>query len=91
MKEMALANLIFVVANSGYALNMILALALVGILTEIRAKIRTKYQIPGNCCDDCCAAYWCLPCVLQQMIWQIWANPNRVPGCGCSVEMAGMP
>lgn len=54
----------------------------------MRYGVRLKYAIPGGGCSDCCASFFCAPCVLTQLQHQLWTRPARDPGCNCGPEFA---
>ncbi|TYZ63537.1 hypothetical protein PybrP1_010177 [[Pythium] brassicae (nom. inval.)] len=45
-----------------------------------RAAIRGRYDIPGSCCGDCCAVYWCSCCAVAQMATHV--KSYRPGSCG---------
>lgn len=34
---------------------------------HVRAVTRERFRIPGDCCTDCCVAFWCSSCALAQV------------------------
>merc|ERR1719397_146681 len=44
-----------------------------------RRSCRARYHIKGNCCDDCCAAYFCTSCVQCQVAREI--QEQSAPPC----------
>jgi len=48
--------------------SSILILILILMVVRTRRQIRKKYNIPGNCCHDCCAAVLCNCCTVSQMM-----------------------
>lgn len=53
-----------------------------------RSAIRKKYNIPSSCCgecEDCCCAYWCFCCSVQQMARHTHDYRAQPVGC-CSGE-----
>lgn len=46
----------------------ILTLIFILMVVRTRRQIRKKYNIPGNCCHDCCAAVLCNCCTVSQMM-----------------------
>mmetsp|Transcript_42092 Transcript_42092/g.71553 ORF Transcript_42092/g.71553 Transcript_42092/m.71553 type:complete len:214 (+) Transcript_42092:267-908(+) len=51
------------------------------VLFQLRSQVRRRLNLPGNCCEDCCCSLWCTPCVVTQLMHQLWARPAEVPGC----------
>lgn len=49
---------------------------------QMRSTVRARYGIDGNCCGDCCGAFWCLPCVVQQVLLEM-TSMNEFPGACC--------
>ena len=67
------------IASTPFTLLAFFAVLLFAIyaLTNARYHMRLKYRIPARCCkskscnhgcDDCCCAFWCMPCVICQMM-----------------------
>lgn len=38
---------------------------------HLRNKTRVQFNIPGSCCCDCCAAFWCSCCSMAQIATHI--------------------
>jgi Cys-rich protein (TIGR01571 family) len=65
----------------GFALVLFIALyvftwgfgGIVGVifLWQARTKARERFQIPGSCCGDYCAACWCGCCAMAQLATHI--------------------
>jgi Cys-rich protein (TIGR01571 family) len=34
---------------------------------QLRSKVRTTFQLPGNCLTDCCVSFFCSSCAIAQM------------------------
>ena len=56
----------------------------------VRREVRTKYEIPEQCCpgvEDCCCAFWCLGCT-QCQIWRhiTGGTAAGAKGCGCTED-----
>eukprot|EP00616_Rhizochromulina_sp_CCMP1243_P010081 CAMPEP_0118981704 /NCGR_PEP_ID=MMETSP1173-20130426/31136_1 /TAXON_ID=1034831 /ORGANISM="Rhizochromulina marina cf, Strain CCMP1243" /LENGTH=205 /DNA_ID=CAMNT_0006932147 /DNA_START=72 /DNA_END=689 /DNA_ORIENTATION=+ len=66
------------------------SLLLMVVLVQIRGSVRLRYGIPGNCCCDCLASFFCTPCTVTQLIGQMWSNPNDNPGCVCDQTPASI-
>jgi Cys-rich protein (TIGR01571 family) len=47
--------------------GLLLSILLIVLILRTRMYIRNIYSIPGNCCKDCCAAFWCSMCTVCQM------------------------
>lgn len=52
---------------------------------EVRNKLRARYNIEGSGCSDCCAAWCCTECTVQQAMLQMAVN-NEFPGATCCYE-----
>lgn len=51
------------------------------ILTfQLRQIVRTRFNIYGGCIEDVFLSFFCTPCVITQMVGQLWATPSVVPG-----------
>jgi len=50
-------------------------------LISLRRRVRDVYGIEGGCCTDCLASFFCSPCTILQLVFQMWRNPERNPGC----------
>jgi Cys-rich protein (TIGR01571 family) len=61
------------------------------VLFQLRTATRELHNIPGSCCNDFCCALCCTCCTLTQLVGQLWARPEEVPGCTFSDAAAGMP
>ena len=61
------------------------------ILLLLRGKSRQLRQIRGSCCEDCLAAFCCTPCAITQMVGEMWHDPEKKPGCDCSVGPGAEP
>mmetsp|Transcript_24978 Transcript_24978/g.29518 ORF Transcript_24978/g.29518 Transcript_24978/m.29518 type:complete len:185 (+) Transcript_24978:106-660(+) len=50
---------------------------------QLRRIVRIKLKIVPNdgCCVDCLCSYFCLPCVITQMMGTLWLKPHEVPDC----------
>ncbi|KAL3805557.1 hypothetical protein HJC23_005801, partial [Cyclotella cryptica] len=70
---------IMAIASTPFALFTFFAVFIYAIyaLTMARYHMRMKYRIPSRCCkskacnpgcDDCCCVFWCMPCVICQML-----------------------
>jgi Cys-rich protein (TIGR01571 family) len=46
---------------------LILTVVSVLLVTIVRGKIRRRFQIPGDDCNDFCCSFWCQCCVLAQV------------------------
>lgn len=44
--------------------------------------VRKRYSIGGDDCADCCIAYWCGPCTIQQILLEM-AVRGDFPGACC--------
>jgi Cys-rich protein (TIGR01571 family) len=64
---------------------------LVLVAFQLRGLVRARLSIPGSCCNDFCCALCCTPCVITQMVAQLWKQPEVVPGCNFTDEPGGMP
>lgn len=49
-----------------YVTNLLFVIYLVVATMLLRNNLRKKYAIPGNGCEDCCCAWWCMSCVICQ-------------------------
>lgn len=56
------------------------------VACQLRGLVRQLYSIPGSCCDDCCRSFFCQPCVITQLVGQLWLEPSKTPGCSISSE-----
>lgn len=90
-----------IVARLGWADYFVIVLglylcefAVFGLVTFLgvfilRVRFRQTFQIPGNVCVDCCAAFWCGCCAIAQMSTHVGSYrrgkcdfnaPTRLPG-----------
>lgn len=60
------------------------------ITCTIRKEVRSKYEIPEQCCrnggtlsEDCCCSFWCTPCAICQ-IWRHVTGGKSKGAKGCS-------
>jgi hypothetical protein len=53
-------------ADVAALMSNVLFLSIIIIVAMIRWKIRQKYQIKGNCCEDCLCASFCSCCSAMQ-------------------------
>jgi Cys-rich protein (TIGR01571 family) len=74
----------------GNAANWVMRVFIVVVALQLRSAVRARYAIQGDGCGDCCAAFWCLPCVLTQLQAQIWKAPSAVPGCAFDASPASL-
>lgn len=50
----------------GYYVLFVGVIFVVAITTIYRNRLRQKFDIPGDGCEDCCLHFWCFPCALAQ-------------------------
>jgi Cys-rich protein (TIGR01571 family) len=51
------------------------------ITYQLRGVVRRQFNIGGGCLEDMFLSLFCPPCVITQMVGQLWAEPAVVPGC----------
>jgi hypothetical protein len=47
---------------------------------QLRRLVRGRLHIPGTWFEDCLCSWFCLPCVVTQMVGQLWRQPSVEPG-----------
>jgi hypothetical protein len=57
----------------------------------VRKATREHHNIPGSCCEDFWCSWCCSVCTLTQVVGQLWARPESVPGCTFNDQAAGLP
>jgi len=57
---------------AGYLLGLPMGLLLFVVVFYVRGVMRSRFHIEGDGLSDCCASFWCTPCVLAQMARQLY-------------------
>jgi len=66
--------------------GLILSLYVSYTIFKLLGQVRQIYKIKeGNPCCDCFNAFFCQPCAIIRLAYQIWDEPRDVPG-GCSCD-----
>ena len=60
----------------------------------VRKEIRSKYEIPEQCCgiggtfsEDCCCSFWCTTCTICQILRHITGGKSKgAKGCSCTKD-----
>lgn len=48
---------------------------------QLRGLTRRALHMSENPFEDCCCAFWCNCCTIQQMVGSLFRNPHERPGC----------
>ena len=67
-------------------INNLLFICMGFILYGLRTKVRRLYNIAGTQFKDCVVSFCCMPCTITQLAYQIWDNPENIPGFDYSVN-----
>lgn len=50
------------------------------ITAQLRGIVRNRFNINGGVLEDAIFSIFCAPCVITQMVGQLWSDPHSVPG-----------
>ncbi|CAD2218186.1 ama1 protein [Angomonas deanei] len=68
--------------------SILIGIVMLACICHQRKKIRERYGIKGNCCSDCCTAYCCGGCAIQQHLLEM-SSMGEFPSACCYTVKEG--